>query len=147
MEQGSQSIAILTSLYHPEITQKLEQAALDEIEESRVFFRRVSVFKVPGAFELPSAIQWCFEKNYSGAIALAAVIRGETSHFERISSHVEKGFTNLQLTYQKPIGFGVLTTDTKEQALDRSGKNKKNKGKEAAKALLEMLELKKNIFS
>ena len=141
-----EKIVLVTSLYNADITQKLEEAALHYLN-SRTKEENILKLKVPGSFEIPLAIQWCFEKNFSGALALGCLIRGETSHFDRIGSHLEKGLTQLQLTYQKPIGFGVLTTENKEQALNRSREETQNRGREAAKALMDMLEMKKDLKS
>ena len=169
-------IAIIRALFHTEITQNLETGALKKLR-SHMPESQITLLKVPGAFEIPLALQWVLEKHFCGAIALGAIIRGETSNADHIASHVERSCSQLQLKYQKPIGFGVLTTETKNQALARSSlqeekpqeeiqrekesrENKKdkkdedvkkikgdkrNKGEEAASALIQMLELKDRI--
>lgn len=140
-----QKIAVITSKYNQNITEKLEKKALSVLKKYSSL--SIQTFKVPGAYEIPLAIEWAFKKGFMGALALGAIIEGETSNATLLQSHIEKSLTQIQLKYQKPIGFSVLTVKNKKLALDRSGGKKGNKGEEAALALIEMLELRKKIFS
>lgn len=111
----------------------LESLDRDQIE--------VYAVRVPGAVEIPLACQALFDKGCDGVVALGAVIRGETSHYDYVCTSVERGVTTLMLDYKKPIGFGVLTTENDEQALDRAGGKHGNKGAEAAEVVIEMIGL------
>lgn len=132
-------IAIVTSRFNEEITQKLHAGALEFLEEIGVEIFSVSV---PGAVEIPVTIQALFEaQKVDGAVALGAVIRGETTHYEEVCRSVERGCSTLMLQYKKPIGFGVLTTENEEQALDRVGGKHGHKGRDAAQVVVEMVGL------
>jgi 6,7-dimethyl-8-ribityllumazine synthase len=87
------------------------------------------------------AVQALLRNGCHGVVALGAVIRGETSHYDYVCAGVERGCSHLQLKYKKPVGFGVLTTENEEQALDRAGGAMGNKGAEAAEVVLEMIDL------
>jgi len=101
---------------------------------------------VPGSFELPLGAQFFAERNdIDAVICLGCIIQGETRHFEFIASSVAEGITQVGLKFNKPVAFGVLTTDTIEQARERAGGNLGNKGEEAAEAVLKMNHLKHNI--
>lgn len=105
----------------------------------------VSVIRVPGAFELPlAAKRAAASKKYDGIVALGCVLRGETPHFEYISAAVSSGLSQVALETGIPVGFGLLTVDTVEQAMDRSGESG-NKGFEAAMAALEMINVLRQI--
>lgn len=132
-------IAVVTSRFNEEITTKLQEAAIDFLEELGVEIYAVSV---PGAVEIPLAIQAMFDVHkVDGAVALGAVIRGETTHYEEVCRSVERGCSQLMLQYKKPIGFGVLTTENEEQALARAGGEHGNKGVDASQAVIEMIGL------
>jgi len=101
---------------------------------------------VPGSFEIPLTAKKLAEKEeYDGVIALGAVIRGETPHFDYVSAEVSKGVAKAGLDTEKPVIFGVLTTDTIEQAISRAGTKSGNKGYDAAVSLIEMINLFKEI--
>lgn len=114
-----------------------------EAELLRAECKDIQLLKVPGAFELPLAAKFAFEAGADAVIALGVVIQGETPHFEYVCDAATQGLTRVQIDYGKPIGFGLLTVETLEQALDRAGleNSKEDKGKEAAQAVLSMLEL------
>lgn len=134
-------IGIVTARFNSEITEKLEEGALqffDSLETSDI---EVLVVKVPGAVEIPVTCQTLFDIGCDGVVALGAVIRGETSHYDYVCNSVERGITELMLAYNRPIGFGVLTTENEEQALDRCGGKHGNKGAEAAQVVMEMIGL------
>ena len=97
-----------------------------------------NIHKAPGSFEIPYLIN-LFKNNYDGFIALGCIIKGETYHFELISNEVTRKIMDLSININKPIGFGILTCENIEQALERSDPHKLNKGAEAAKACLELM--------
>ena len=108
--------------------------------------REISIIKVPGAFELPLAVKVMAEsENYDAIIALGAVIRGGTAHFEYVAGECVKGISHVGLTLGLPVSFGVLTVDTIEQAIERAGSKAGNKGEEAALTAMEMLSLMRQI--
>ncbi len=135
-------IGVVTAQFNSEVTSKLETAALEALVKHGC--RQVDAVRVPGAFEIPLAAKWLLEKC-DAVVALGAVIRGDTSHYDYVCSAVERGCTELQLKTGKPVTFGVLTTDNDEQALDRAGGKHGNKGTEAALVAIEMLRLKAKI--
>lgn len=132
---------MVTSLFNSDVTDRLEQGALDFLEEASEEPIEISSVRVPGAMEIPLACQALFDLGCDGVIALGAVIRGETSHYDYVCNSVERGITALMLERKKPIGFGVLTTENEEQAMDRAGGKHGNKGAEAAQVTLEMIGL------
>ncbi len=142
MKKKKLKVGVVTARFNSEITEKLEEGALSLLEENDVEILNV---KVPGAVEIPLACQSLLDAGCDGVVALGAVIRGETSHYDYVCNSVERGVTQLMLEYKKPIGFGVLTTENDEQALDRSGGRHGNKGAEAAQVTLEMIGLTKDL--
>lgn len=138
-------IAVVTARFNEEVTTKLEDGAFDFLEEIGA---EIFSIKVPGAVEIPLAIQAMFDtKKIDGAVALGAVIRGDTSHYDYVCQSVERGCSELMLQYKKPVGFGVLTTENEQQALARAGGEHGNKGYEAAQVVVEMIGLLKEIKS
>lgn len=138
-------IAVITARFNHEVTYKLEEGALQALNKSGLKNDQILQIRVPGAFEIPLAAKYCIENGYDAVVALGAVIRGETSHYDYVCTSVERGCTNLQTEYAVPVAFGVLTTDNEEQAMDRAGGRHGNKGFEAATVALEMLDLKDKI--
>jgi 6,7-dimethyl-8-ribityllumazine synthase len=136
---------VVTSRFNSEITEKLEEGALHYLEEFESQKLQILSVRVPGAVEIPIACQALFEKGCDGVVALGCVIRGETSHYDLVCNSVERGVTQLMLDYQKPIGFGVITTENEEQAYDRVGGAHGHKGREAAEVTLEMIGLLKDL--
>lgn len=129
---------IIVSRFNQTITDPLLRGALRVLEEQGVRAEDVEVVKVPGAFEIPGAAKKLgLLGRFQALICLGAVIQGETPHFHYISSEVSRGIGRLSLELGLPVIFGVLTTDSMEQAIARSG-NEINKGAEAAMAALEM---------
>jgi 6,7-dimethyl-8-ribityllumazine synthase len=116
---------------------------------SRLFLEAggsVDVHEVPGAFELPLAAKYCAESGrYAGVVCLGAVIRGETDHHEYVSGEAARGIQRVQLDTGVPCAFGVLTVDNMEQALARAGGGKRHQGEDAAKAVLAMVELRRQL--
>jgi len=130
-------VAILVSRYNELITTKLLEGALACCAESGVPTDEVDVVWLPGAFELPVAGAAAAESGrYACLVALGAVVRGDTPHFEYVAGAAAKGLTDVSLQYTLPVGFGVLTVDTLQQAIDRAGGAAGNKGHEAAAAAL-----------
>lgn len=138
-------IGIVVSRWNSSITEKMLNGALNALKGNGVKDEDILVVRCPGSFEIPLAAQNILEhKDVEGVIALGVVIRGGTPHFEYVCDAVTQGVLELNLKYQKPVAFGVLTTDDVKQALDRAGE-KGNKGGEAALALLEMINIKRNL--
>lgn len=116
-------------------------SALETLEAKGVTRENIVLLKVPGAFEIPLACKALLEtKGCDGVVALGAVIRGETPHFDIVANQCAAGVQNVILSSGKPVAFGVLTTDTVEQALNRAGLKLGNKGGESADALIAQLE-------
>jgi len=134
-------IGVVTAKFNSEVTDKLEAGALATLRELGCSESNIVAVKVPGAFEIPLAVQALLSGGCDAVVALGAVIRGDTSHYDYVCNAVERGCSELQLKYHKPVAFGVLTTDTDEQALDRAGGKHGNKGAEAAQVAIEMVNL------
>ena len=134
-------IGVVTSRFNEEITAKLEEGALEYLENFEDGQIEVWAVRVPGAIEIPLACQALLNKGCDGVVALGAVIRGETSHYDVVCNSVERGVTALMLETGKPIGLGVLTTENEEQALERVGGKHGHKGGEAAQVTVEMVGL------
>jgi 6,7-dimethyl-8-ribityllumazine synthase len=131
-------IAIIVSRFNPEITGNLLQGALEGLKECQVLDKNVSVVEVPGAFEIPQAgALVAAGRRVDGVIGLGAVIRGDTPHFDYISSETARGIMDAGLAHRIPFIFGVLTVNHHRQAIERST-GKDNKGREAALAAVEM---------
>jgi 6,7-dimethyl-8-ribityllumazine synthase len=130
-------VAILVSRYNELITTKLLDGALACCDEAGMKRQDVEVVWVPGAFELPAAAAAAAESGrYACLVALGAVIRGETPHFEYVAGAAANGLADVSVRYALPVGFGVLTVDTLQQASERAGGSAGNKGHEAAAAAL-----------
>ena len=135
-------IAIVVSRFNRSVTEALLDGALEGLREHGVADDAIDVLRVPGAFEITVAAEQCAASGRYGAlICLGAVVRGETPHFEFIAREVSRGINDVACRHRIPVAFGVLTTDTMEQALARSGAGHGNKGFEAALTALEMAAL------
>lgn len=135
-------IAIVVGQFNHLITDSLLKGALEAIEKQGIKPESIKVVKVPGAFEIPLACQKLAKTNqYTAILALGAVIRGATPHFDFVCDACSRGVMDVSLRYDIPIGFGVLTTNTIEQAIERAGTKAGNKGREAAMVALEMIEV------
>lgn len=131
--------ALVVSRYHGVVTDRLQAAALEVLSAAGVDVNDVSIVRVPGAFEIPLAAQHVAGSGrYDAVICLGCVIRGETPHFEYIASAVSQGLTAAAAATGVPMAFGVLTTNTVEEAVARAGEGPGNKGREAAWAAVEM---------
>jgi len=133
-------VGIVVSRFNELITEKLLAGAIDTLERLGIPSASIQVVWVAGAVELSLTAQWLAPK-VDGIIALGCVIQGATSHYDYVCSMVSSGLQRVALDTNKPVIFGVLTTETLEQALDRSGAKAGNKGSEAALTLVEMLSL------
>jgi 6,7-dimethyl-8-ribityllumazine synthase len=135
--RASGRVAILVSRYNELITAKLLEGALACCQEAGLGRADIDVIWVPGAFELAAAAAAAADtQRYTCLIALGAVIRGETPHFEYVAGEAARGLNAVAVHQRLPVGFGVLTVDTMQQALDRAGGEAGNKGREAAEAAL-----------
>jgi 6,7-dimethyl-8-ribityllumazine synthase len=141
-------VGIVISRFNQEITRQLLTGALDVLREKGVQDGDIETVWVPGAFEIPLVAQRMARSGqFHGLLALGCVIRGETPHFEYISSAATDGVARVTLETGVPVGFGVLTTETVEQARDRSDPRKYNRGGQAALTVLEMMNLLKELKS
>ena len=138
-------VAIIQAQFNQDITQKLTDSARTQLVTLGLPEQNIKVLLVPGALEIPLAIQLAFDSGFNGAIAIGAVIRGETTHYEYVCNGIERGCTLIQLDTKKPIAQAVLTTEDKKQALDRCGGAHGDKGQEAADVVISMLNLKESI--
>jgi 6,7-dimethyl-8-ribityllumazine synthase len=137
---------IVASRFNDFICGRLIEGAVDALIRAGADDKDIVVYKVPGAFELPLvAKKLAKSARFDAVICLGAVIRGATPHFEYISAEVSKGIANVGLETEVPVAFGVLTTDTIEQAIERAGTKSGNKGADAAMSAIEMVDLFKKI--
>ena len=135
-------VAIVASRFNDFITARLMEGAMDALARHGVSEKDITVYRVPGAFEIPSVARKVVSASKAdGIVCLGAVIRGSTPHFDYVASEVSKGVALVGLDAPIPVIFGVLTTDTIEQAIERAGTKSGNKGFDAAMALLEMMGL------
>jgi 6,7-dimethyl-8-ribityllumazine synthase len=133
--------ALIVSRFNDFISEKLLSGALDALKRSGASDEHIDIIKVPGAFEIPLAAKKVAKSNYDAVICLGAVIRGATPHFDYVSAEVSKGIATVSLDAEIPVIFGVVTTDTIEQAIERAGTKAGNKGWSAAIAAIEMANL------
>lgn len=141
-------IAIAVAQFNPTITGMLQEGALQTLAAAGVHNEQVEIFEVPGAWELPLACQCLAESGrFDAVIALGAVVRGETAHFDFISAECAHGLQRVCLDTGTPVAFGVLTPENGEQALERADPKRKNKGREVAEAALDMIALKAKVTS
>lgn len=133
--------AIVVARFNNFITDRLVEGCLDTLKRHEVKDEEIELVRVPGAFEIPLAAKKLAHKDYDAVICLGAVIRGDTSHYDYVCSEVSKGIANVSLESGKPIIFGVVTTDTIEQAVQRAGTKAGNKGSDAAISAIEMANL------
>ena len=128
------------------IGERLLEGALDALVRHGADAANIEVVRVPGAFEMPLALKtMAASKKYDALIALGAVIRGETPHFEYVAGECAKGVSQVSMQFDLPVAFGVLTVDTIEQAIERAGTKAGNKGVDAALTAIEMVNLLKKL--
>ena len=136
-----QKFGIIVSRFNEFFTNKLLSGCLDALIRHGVADQDIEIAWVPGAFEIPLTAQKMAAKDYDAVICLGAVIRGATPHFEYVSAEVTKGIAQVGLNTGKPIIYGIITADTIEQAVERSGTKAGNKGSDAAVTAIEMVNL------
>lgn len=141
-QTGKGRYVIVVGRFNSFVVDSLLTGALDTLKRHGVAESQITVVKVPGAYEMPLAVKKVLGSMPCDAvIALGAVIRGGTPHFDYVANECTKGIAQASLDFGKPVSFGVLTTDTIEQAVERSGTKAGNKGAEAAMAAIEMVSL------
>ena len=135
-------MVVVASRFNEPVVKKLVDGALEALVKHGVSFDDIDVVWVPGAWELPLAARLLLaSERYDGLVAVGAVIRGETAHFDYIAAETSRGLADISMQSETPVGFGVLTCDTDEQAEARAGGDHGNKGWDAAVAALEMVDL------
>ncbi|MFN4181624.1 MAG: 6,7-dimethyl-8-ribityllumazine synthase [bacterium] len=136
-------VSIVVSRFNSQVTRRLVEGCVDMLQRLGVRPDDITVYWTPGSLEVPPLIQQLLKHNRTGAgiIALGAVIRGQTPHFDVVAQQVSRNIGQLSLQSPVPIIFGILTTDTLEQALERAGGKMGNRGADVAIALLEMIAL------
>ena len=138
--------AIVAGRWNSFVVESLIQGALDSLIRHGIPEEDIILVRCPGAVEIPLAVKKVVKTGkFDAVIALGAVIRGGTPHFEFVANECVKGLSQVNLEYEIPVSFGVLTVDTIEQAIERSGSKAGNKGEEAAMAAFEMVSLLKNL--
>jgi len=143
---GSEKIAIINARFNHIITDRLVEGARDAFLRHGGNDEHLDLILVPGAFELPFALERALASGkYDGVCCVGAVIRGSTPHFDYVAAEATKGIANVTLKHAKPVTFGVLTTDTIEQAIERAGSKAGNKGFEAMTGLIELISLYRNL--
>lgn len=141
---GKEKFGIVIARFNEFIGGKLLSGCIDTLKRHGVDEDSIDVIWVPGAFEIPLAVKKSAPK-YDAIITLGAIIRGNTPHFDYVAAELSKGIASVSLESEKPVIFGVLTTDTIEQAVERAGTKAGNKGSEAAQTAIEMVNLIKKI--
>ena len=139
---GKGNYSIVVGRWNSFVVEPLLKGALDTLRRHGVSDKQITIVRAPGAFEIPLVCKKVAAKgNFDAIIALGAVIRGGTPHFEYVAGECTKGIAMVSMEYDIPVSFGVLTVDTIEQAIERSGSKAGNKGEEAAMSALEMVSL------
>ncbi len=143
MSHISPHILIVSADFYPDITRELLAGASAELKRMDATFDEI---KVPGAFEIPAAINFAIQsRKYHGYIALGCVIRGETTHYDYVCSESARGLMDLALTQNAAIGYGILTVENKEQAMVRAKVSEGNKGRDAVEACLQLISIKNRL--
>jgi 6,7-dimethyl-8-ribityllumazine synthase len=138
--------AIIVSRFNSFITERLLAGAMDALQRTGADADQIDVVKVPGSWEVPlAAVELARQKRYDAIVCLSAVIRGETPHFDYVAAEAAKGIAHAAAETGVPVAFGVLTTNTLEQAIDRAGAKGGNKGFDAAMTAVEMANLMRSL--
>jgi 6,7-dimethyl-8-ribityllumazine synthase len=141
-------VGLVVCRFNELVTRRLAEGAHALLKRRGVKQEQIVEIEVPGAFESPLAAQWLIDTHaVDGVVVLGAVVRGSTSHYDYVCSTASSGLMNVQLGRGRPIGFGILTCETMEQALDRAGGKSGNKGAETAETVLEMIAMKEHLMS
>jgi len=147
LDAGGLKIGLVASRFNDFVVSRLVAGAIDALVRHGASENDITIVKVPGAFEIPQTVSAMVRSGrHDMVIALGAVIRGSTPHFDYIAAEVAKGIAQISLESTIPISFGILTTDTLEQAIERAGAKAGNKGSDAAMAAIEMANLFKQIL-
>lgn len=134
--------AIVVSRFNSFITERLLEGALDALKRHGADETQIDIYKVPGSFEIPLMAKLLAKKaDIDGVICLGAVIKGTTPHFHYVANEVTKGIAQVSLEFEKPIAFGIITSDNIEQAIERAGTKSGNKGYDAAMTIIEVVNL------
>jgi 6,7-dimethyl-8-ribityllumazine synthase len=145
-DAGGLKTAIVASRFNDFIVARLIGGAVDALVRHGADENQITIVRVPGAFEIPQAVAAVVRSGkYNAVIAVGAVIRGSTPHFDYIAAEVAKGVAHCSIDSKIPVSFGVLTTETLEQAIERAGSKAGNKGAEAAMAVIEMANVMKQL--
>lgn len=143
---GEARYAILSTRWNAFVVDRLVEGAIDTLKRSGVPAEAITLIKVPGAYELPLVAQRAAaSEHFDAIICLGAVIRGSTAHFDYVAGEAAKGIAAVAMDFDLPVIFGVLTTDTIEQSIERAGTKAGNKGSEAATTAIEMVNLVKQL--
>lgn len=143
---NSGQFALVVARWNSFVVEHLLEGAIDTLRRHGISDKQMTIFRAPGAFEIPLVVKKVADqKKYDAIIALGAVIRGGTPHFEYVAGECVKGLGQVSMSAGIPVAFGVLTVDTIEQAIERSGTKAGNKGAEAASSALEMVNLLKQL--
>ena len=140
-------VGVVTSRFNELVTVPLEEGAINRLATLGFEPHQVKAISVPGAVEIPIVAKWLLDEGFDAIIALGCVIRGETTHYDYVCNSVERGCSQLALETGKPVAFGILTTEDRQQALNRVGGSKGHKGEESVDVVVELLNLKKLISS
>ncbi len=147
LDASGARIALVVGRFNSFITERLLEGAIDALCRHGASDDDLTVVRVPGAWEIPLAAKWLVESGaHDAVVTLGAVIRGSTPHFDYVAAEVSKGVAALSMASSVPVTFGVLTTDTIEQAIERAGTKAGNKGAEAAMAAVELLDVKRTLL-
>lgn len=142
----NKKFAIVLSRFNGKVTEKLKSGAIDCLKRHEVKDEDIDIYWTPGSFEIPMALVKIINRGgYDGYIALGALIRGDTPHFDYIASETTKGISRLSLDSDVPVAYGIITADTEEQAMSRAGMKMGNRGWDAAMSVLEMADLYREI--
>ena len=139
LSDSNLKIGIVTALWNSEVTSKLKEGALQTLSAAGIAEKQITIWDVPGSYELIFAANHLAAKNFDAIICLGVVIQGETRHFDFICDAVANGVANISIKHDIPIAFGLLTTDNQTQALERAGGKHGHKGVEAAWTILKLL--------
>ncbi|MCL6270475.1 6,7-dimethyl-8-ribityllumazine synthase [Sansalvadorimonas sp. 2012CJ34-2] len=140
--------AIVVARWNSYVVESMVEGAIDTLKRHGISEEQITIVRCPGSFELPLVVKKVAKQGrYDAVIALGAVIRGGTPHFDFVAGECTKGIAQAMLEHEVPVSFGVLTVDTIEQAIERAGTKMGNKGEEAAMAAFEMVSLLKNLES
>ncbi len=135
-------IGIAVSRFNEFVSTRLLEGCLDVLEKQGVEKKDITIVWTPGSFEIPQVLSIMADtKKFNALIALGAIIRGDTPHFEYIATEAAKGLSQISLTKKIPVVFGIITSDTVEQAIERAGTKAGNKGRDAAFSALEMIDI------